>query len=86
MVELNEAQEKDFDELDADYQSDNDDPKVFKVRDALSPPLAMSYTAKELHSASAAAQLMAYSYTYFWHSGFIHEGFIDLNPVYQRGK
>lgn len=53
MVELNEAQEKDIDELD--YQSDNEDPTVFKVRDALSPPSAMSYSAQELHSASANA-------------------------------
>lgn len=52
MVELNAAQEKDLDELEDDYQSDNDDPNVFKVRDALTPPSAMSYSAQELHSAS----------------------------------
>ncbi|KAG0706125.1 hypothetical protein DFH29DRAFT_980605 [Suillus ampliporus] len=65
MVELNAAQEKDIDELEDDYQSDNEDPNVFKIRDALTPPSAMSYSAQELHS-------------------YIHEGYIDLNPVYQR--
>ncbi|OAX39582.1 hypothetical protein K503DRAFT_865303 [Rhizopogon vinicolor AM-OR11-026] len=65
MVELNEAQEKDIDELDNEYLSDNENPNVFKVRDALNPPSAMSYSAQELHR-------------------YIHEGFIDLNPVYQR--
>ncbi|KAG2150495.1 hypothetical protein DEU56DRAFT_32120 [Suillus clintonianus] len=65
MVELNAAQEKDIDELEDDYQSDDDDPNVFKVRDALMPPSAMSYSAQELHK-------------------YIHEGFIDLNPIYQR--
>ncbi|KAG1802727.1 uncharacterized protein HD556DRAFT_708729 [Suillus plorans] len=65
MVELNSAQEKELDELDDDYQSDDEDPNVFKVRDALTPPSAMSYSAQELHR-------------------YIHEGFIDLNPIYQR--
>lgn len=65
MVELNAAQEKDLDELEDDYPSDNDDPNVFKVRDALTPPSAMSYTVQELHK-------------------YIHEGFIDLDPIYQR--
>jgi hypothetical protein len=65
MVELNAAQEKDLDELEDDYQSDDDDPNVFKVRDALMPPSAMSYSAQELQK-------------------YIHEGFIDLNPIYQR--
>ncbi|KAG1862585.1 hypothetical protein DFJ58DRAFT_233981 [Suillus subalutaceus] len=65
MVELNAEQEKDLDELEDDYQSDNDDPNVFKVRDALTPPSAMSYSAQDLHR-------------------YIHEGFIDLNPIYQR--
>jgi hypothetical protein len=53
MVELNEAQEKDIDELDNEYLSDNENPNAFKVRDALNPPSAMSYSAQELHSASA---------------------------------
>lgn len=65
MVELDAAQEKDLDELEDDYQSENEDPNVFKVRDALTPPSAMSYSAQELHR-------------------YIHEGFIDLNPIYQR--
>jgi hypothetical protein len=64
MVELNAAQEKDLDELEDDYQSDDDDPNVFKVRDALMPPSAMSYSAQELQSTSANTKLVSYSLTY----------------------
>ncbi|KAG2132009.1 uncharacterized protein EDB93DRAFT_1311159 [Suillus bovinus] len=47
MVELNATQETELDELEDDYQSD-DDPNVFRVRDALTPPSAMSYSAQDL--------------------------------------
>ncbi|KAL4074113.1 hypothetical protein V8B97DRAFT_1864609 [Scleroderma yunnanense] len=62
-----EAQEKEIDELEEDFQSDDEDvdPNVFRVSDPLTPPSAMSYSTQELHT-------------------FIHEGFIDLNPSYQR--
>jgi hypothetical protein len=83
-VMVNEAQEKDIDELDADYQSDDEDPTVFKIRDSLSPPAAMSYSTQVLHSASA--KCATYECSLIRTSGFIHEGLIDLNPVYQRGK
>ncbi|KIJ67915.1 hypothetical protein HYDPIDRAFT_107452 [Hydnomerulius pinastri MD-312] len=59
-------QGKDVDQLEDDYESDGEvDPNVFRIDGALTPPSAMSYSAKELHS-------------------FIHEGYIDLNPSYQR--
>lgn len=63
----NEAQDKEVDELEDDFQSDDDnvDPNVFRISDPLTPPSAMSYSAQELHT-------------------FIHEGYIDLNPTYQR--
>ncbi|KAG6334250.1 hypothetical protein ID866_4841 [Astraeus odoratus] len=62
-----ETQEKEIDELEDDFQSDDEnvDPTVFRITDPLTPPSAMSYSAQELHT-------------------FIHEGYIDLNPTYQR--
>ncbi|KAF8844680.1 hypothetical protein BDN67DRAFT_894469 [Paxillus ammoniavirescens] len=62
-----DSKDKDLDELDDDYDSENEelDPNVFRISNALTPPSAMSYSAQELHA-------------------FIHEGFIDLNPSYQR--
>lgn len=86
MVELNEAQEKDVDELDNDYQLEDESPNVFKVRDALNPPSAMSYSAQELHSASANYATHGIFLHTFGPSEYIHEGLIDLDPVYQRGK
>ncbi|KAI6157621.1 hypothetical protein BKA82DRAFT_995958 [Pisolithus tinctorius] len=68
MVEpRNGTQDKEVDELDDDFQSDDGeaDPNVFRISDPLTPPSAMSYSAKELHT-------------------LIHEGYIDLNPSYQR--
>ncbi|KAF8135707.1 hypothetical protein EV363DRAFT_1212435 [Boletus edulis] len=67
ITEKSESQDKDVDELDDDFASDDDnaDPNVFRISHALTPPSAMSYSAAELHS-------------------FIHEGYIDLNPSYQR--
>lgn len=48
----NEAQDKEVDELEDDFQSDDDnvDPNVFRISDPLTPPSAMSYSAQELHS------------------------------------
>jgi hypothetical protein len=42
---------KDIDELDDDYDSENEesDPNVFRISNALTPPSAMSYSAQELH-------------------------------------
>ncbi|KAF9222541.1 hypothetical protein BS17DRAFT_735287 [Gyrodon lividus] len=59
--------DKDIDELDDDFdlESEETDPNVFRIANALTPPSAMSYSAQELHT-------------------YIHEGFIDLNPSYQR--
>lgn len=47
-----DSQEKDIDELDDDFGSDseNADPNVFRIANALTPPSAMSYSAQELHS------------------------------------
>ncbi|KAI6000605.1 hypothetical protein EDD15DRAFT_2193192 [Pisolithus albus] len=63
----NDPQDKEVDELDDDFRSDEGDadPNVFKISDPLTPPSATSYSAKELHA-------------------LIHEGYIDLNPSYQR--
>lgn len=48
----NGAQDKEVDELEDDFQSDDDnvDPNVFRISDPLTPPSAMSYSAQELHS------------------------------------
>ncbi|KAI9572171.1 hypothetical protein HD554DRAFT_2067582 [Boletus coccyginus] len=67
MANKSDSQDKDIDELDDDFGSEdeNADPNVFRISHALTPPSAMSYSAHELHT-------------------FIHEGYIDLNPSYQR--
>lgn len=51
MADKSDSQEKDIDELDEDFGSDdeNADPNVFRIANALTPPSAMSYSAKELH-------------------------------------
>lgn len=52
MADQNDTQEKDIDELDDDFASDdeNADPNVFRISNALTPPSAISYSARELHS------------------------------------
>ncbi|KAH7888574.1 hypothetical protein F5I97DRAFT_1803315 [Phlebopus sp. FC_14] len=67
MTTPNDIQDKDIDELEDDFESDNgvQDPNVFRISYSLTPPSAISYSAQELHT-------------------FIHEGYIDLNPSYQR--
>ncbi|KAN0090892.1 Protein of unknown function DUF262 domain containing protein [Tylopilus felleus] len=67
MADKSDSQDKDIDELDDDFGSEDEDadPNVFRIANSLTPPSAMSYSAKELHT-------------------FIHEGYIDLNPSYQR--
>jgi hypothetical protein len=44
-----------FDELDDGFESDTDDPNVFKIRGALNPPSAKLLSTSELHSESALA-------------------------------
>ncbi|KAH7920066.1 hypothetical protein BV22DRAFT_1040298 [Leucogyrophana mollusca] len=60
-----DSHEKDIDELDDDFEEPSD-PNVFRIANALPPPSAVSYSARDLHT-------------------LIHQGAIDLNPVYQRG-
>lgn len=52
MADKSDSQDKDVDELDDDFGSDdeNADPNVFRISGALTPPSAISYSAKELHS------------------------------------
>lgn len=52
MADKSDSQDKDIDELDDDFGSDNEnaDPNVFRISNALTPPSAMSYSASELHS------------------------------------
>lgn len=52
MADKSDSQEKDIDELDGDFGSDdeNADPNVFRITNALTPPSAISYSAQELHS------------------------------------
>lgn len=44
------AADADYDELDDEYDSDDEDPNVFRIRNPLSPPHAKIYTTRELHS------------------------------------
>lgn len=52
MANNSDSQDKDIDELDDDFGSEdeNADPNVFRISHALTPPSAMSYSAHELHS------------------------------------
>lgn len=52
MADKSDNQDKDIDELDDDFGSDdeNADPNVFRISHALTPPSAISYSAQELHS------------------------------------
>ena len=51
MADKSDSQDKDVDELDDDFGSDdeNADPNVFRISNTLTPPSAMSYSAAELH-------------------------------------
>ena len=69
-------------------EDEQKDPNVFELGDCLAAPKARSYTTRQLHSeykihlcGSCISML-----TYRCCEGFIHEGVIDLNPPYQRGK
>ncbi|KAG9316365.1 hypothetical protein JVU11DRAFT_2398 [Chiua virens] len=83
MADKSDSQEKDVDELDDDFGSDEDnaDPNVFRISNALTPPSAMSYSTQELHSKPAD---IFDEHLSNMPQGFIHEGYIDLNPSYQR--
>lgn len=52
MADKSDSQDKDIDELDDDFGSEDEDadPNVFRIANSLTPPSAMSYSAKELHS------------------------------------
>ena len=52
MADKSDSQDKDIDELDDDFGSEdeNADPNVFRISNALTPPAAKSYSTQELHS------------------------------------
>ena len=58
MADKSDSQDKDIDELDEEFGSDdeNADPNVFRISNALTPPSAMSYSAQELHSEPATSR------------------------------
>lgn len=62
-VNMSDIQDKDIDELDDDFGSEdeNADPNVFRIANALTPPSAMSYSAQELHCKQARVLIFAYS-------------------------
>jgi hypothetical protein len=75
--------EAEYDELD-DFNSDDDDPNVFKIRDSLEQASGVTYTTKQLHG------LLYFDLSVDAHLNqsrldLIHEGVVDLNPPYQRG-
>lgn len=78
--------DKDVDELD-DFEESDDDTTEFRVRDPLNPPTANLFSTKTLHSTftGCVAYPLATSEHHFV-TALIHEGLIDLNPAYQRGK
>jgi hypothetical protein len=43
------ATEQELDELEEDFESDNDDPNVFKIRQPLQGASAVLLTTKQLH-------------------------------------
>ena len=50
--------ETEYDELDG-FESEDDDPNIFKIRDSLKPAKAQAYTAKELHGKFSLQRMIA---------------------------
>jgi hypothetical protein len=78
------AAEADYDELD-EFNSDDDDPNVFKIRDSLEQASGVTYTTKRLHG-SLCFDVSLDGRLNRSRIELIHDGVVDLNPPYQRGR